>query len=67
MVSGLSREEKTDLLKDLATIPIVCENVARSQSKLRSNRDYPKGAIWRSKALGWRAIQVIPKSLNTAD
>jgi hypothetical protein len=38
MTSELSRETKEDLLRDLATIPIVCENVARSQSRLRRSK-----------------------------
>jgi hypothetical protein len=33
--SGLSREEKEHLQRQLATIPVVCANVARSQTRLR--------------------------------
>src|SRR6516164_7958386 len=36
--SELSREVKEDLLKDLATIPITIESVARSQTKLRRSK-----------------------------
>ena len=34
MASELSRAAKEDLLKDLSSIPVVIDNVARSQSKL---------------------------------
>jgi hypothetical protein len=34
MVSGLSREEKEDLLKELSSVPIIFENTARAQTKL---------------------------------
>jgi len=44
MASEVSRETKEDLLKDLATIPITIESVARSQSKLqRSNGQLENG------------------------
>jgi|SRR6516162_9655059 hypothetical protein len=35
MASELSRDAKDDLLRDLASIPVVLDNVARAQTKLR--------------------------------
>jgi hypothetical protein len=40
--SGLSREAQEDLQRQLATIPLVCDNVARSQTKLRLSKNGQK-------------------------
>jgi hypothetical protein len=39
MVSELSRETKEDLLRDLASIPVVLDSVASRQSKLRRSKN----------------------------
>jgi hypothetical protein len=39
MASELSREAKEDLLRDLAGIPIVVENVAHKQSRFRGAKN----------------------------
>jgi len=41
MASELSREAKEDLLRDLAGIPIVVENVADKQSRYRGAKNRP--------------------------
>ena len=40
--SALSREIKEDILRDMAGIPVVLDNVARSQSKLRRSKNGQK-------------------------
>jgi hypothetical protein len=35
MVSGLTRDEKTDLLKELSSVPLVLDSVAKRQTRLR--------------------------------
>jgi hypothetical protein len=39
VASELSRDAKEDLLRELATIPIVVDNVAQRQSKLRRSKN----------------------------
>jgi hypothetical protein len=34
IVSGLTRDEKADLLRDLASIPVVCDGIAKRQTRL---------------------------------
>jgi hypothetical protein len=42
-VQGLSRQEKEDLLKDLATWPLALEDVAQRQSRLRRGKGKRNG------------------------
>jgi hypothetical protein len=39
MVSGLTRDEKADLLRDLASIPITCDNIAKRQTRLQRSKN----------------------------
>jgi hypothetical protein len=36
--SGLTRDEKENLQRELAGVPIICENVARAQTRLRRSK-----------------------------
>jgi hypothetical protein len=45
MASGLSRSEKEDILRDLATVPLVLQEVADRQTRLPRNSKHHNGDV----------------------
>ena len=54
MSSQLSREIKEDVLRDLASVPLILEDVASRQSKLARNGNGKRPNVTRTKADLWR-------------